>query len=95
VIFAYGTNGVDRRKTVVTSDRTWLRCLPGGPRAKCRRVAGLVGQHRSTQRYRAPPPDFELRLVKRMNELAEAHPLRCQYPDSRPDQGIGTIRRPC
>jgi len=39
-----------------------------------RRACALVGQHRSTQRYRRRPPDFELRLVARMNALAERHP---------------------
>jgi transposase InsO family protein len=34
----------------------------------------VVGQHRSTQRYRATEPDYQLRLAKRMNELAERHP---------------------
>jgi transposase InsO family protein len=33
-----------------------------------------IGQHRSTQRYVVAPPEFELRLVRRMNELAERHP---------------------
>jgi transposase InsO family protein len=33
-----------------------------------------VGQHRSTQRYERQPAELELRLVKRMNELASAHP---------------------
>jgi putative transposase len=39
-----------------------------------RRACQVVGQHRSTQRYVAVPGDFELRLVKRMNELADRHP---------------------
>jgi putative transposase len=39
-----------------------------------RRACGLVGQHRSTQRYAGVPGDFELRLVKAMNQLAEKHP---------------------
>jgi putative transposase len=39
-----------------------------------RRACKLVGQHRSTNRYRAQPPEFELRLVARMNELADAYP---------------------
>jgi transposase InsO family protein len=33
-----------------------------------------VGQHRSTQRYERLAPEYELRLVKRMKELAAAHP---------------------
>ena len=39
-----------------------------------RRACKVVGQHRSTQRYRPSSPEFEQRLVKRMNELAAAHP---------------------
>jgi putative transposase len=39
-----------------------------------RRACKLVGQYRSTQRYSAQPPEFELRLVKRMNDLATEHP---------------------
>ncbi len=39
-----------------------------------RRACQLVGQHRSTQRYEAQPPEFELALVKRMNDLAAKHP---------------------
>jgi len=39
-----------------------------------RRACKLVGQHRSTNRYRATQPDYELRLLKRMNELAARHP---------------------
>jgi hypothetical protein len=39
-----------------------------------RRACKVIGQHRSTQRYRAQPAEFELRLVARMNELAERHP---------------------
>jgi putative transposase len=34
----------------------------------------VVGQHRSTQRYHALVPAEELRLVSRINELAELHP---------------------
>jgi putative transposase len=39
-----------------------------------RRACRLVSQHRSTQRYRAQEPEYQLRLVKRMNALAERHP---------------------
>jgi putative transposase len=39
-----------------------------------RRACTVVGQHRSTQRYEAKPQDFELRLVKRIDELAARHP---------------------
>lgn len=39
-----------------------------------RRACNLIGQHRSTNRYRARSPEFEQRLIKRMNELAAAHP---------------------
>jgi transposase InsO family protein len=39
-----------------------------------RRACRLVDLHRSTKRYRRVPPDYELRLVRRMNELADRHP---------------------
>jgi putative transposase len=39
-----------------------------------RRACRLLEQHRSTQRYAKVPPEYELRLVARMNELAAAHP---------------------
>jgi putative transposase len=39
-----------------------------------RRACRVVGQHRSTQRYERLAPAYELRLVKRMNELAAQHP---------------------
>lgn len=38
------------------------------------RLAGLVGQHRSTQPYQPVVPDYELKLVARMNQLAQRHP---------------------
>jgi putative transposase len=34
----------------------------------------VLGQNRSTNRYSPRPPDFELKLVRRMNELAVKHP---------------------
>ena len=43
-------------------------------RVSQRRACRLVGQHRSTQRYIGTPGDFELRLVKAMNVLAERNP---------------------
>lgn len=39
-----------------------------------RRACKLLGQHRSTQRYRAQGGELELRLVERMNEFASRHP---------------------
>ena len=39
-----------------------------------RRACQVLDQHRSTQRYQAVPADYELRLIKRMNELAAEHP---------------------
>ncbi len=39
-----------------------------------RRACRLLDQQRSTQRYKPLPPDYELRLVKRMNQLAQEHP---------------------
>jgi putative transposase len=52
-----------------------------------RRARRVVGQHRSTQRYDRVAPEYELRLVHRMNELAGTHPatatggsVRYPYP---------------
>jgi putative transposase len=39
-----------------------------------RRACLLIGEHRSTQRYRRLPAEYELRLVARMNEPAAQHP---------------------
>ncbi len=39
-----------------------------------RRACLVVGQHRSTQRYQRLEPEYELKLVVRMNELAGVHP---------------------
>lgn len=39
-----------------------------------RRACQLVEQHRSSQRYQRVSPEYELRLVARMNELAAEHP---------------------
>lgn len=39
-----------------------------------RHACRLVGQHRSSNRYRPVPSDFETRLVARMVKLAEEHP---------------------
>ena len=39
-----------------------------------RRACWVVGQHRSTQRYERVAREYELRLVRRMNELAARHP---------------------
>jgi putative transposase len=39
-----------------------------------RRACRLVDQHRSTNRYQSVPPELELALVARMNELAARHP---------------------
>ena len=39
-----------------------------------RRACRLVGQHRSSNRYRPSPSDFEEKLVVRMTELADEHP---------------------
>ena len=54
--------------------RDAVKYLVGRHRVSERRACQLVGQHRSTNRYRAVAPEFELRLVARMNELAAAHP---------------------
>jgi putative transposase len=54
--------------------RDAVRFLVGRRRVSERRACRVVGQQRSTQRYRPQPPQLELRLVKRMNELAATHP---------------------
>lgn len=58
--------------------RDAVRFLVRRRRVSERRACTLVGQHRSTQRYRPQPPELELRLVRRMNELAAEH-LRWGY----------------
>jgi putative transposase len=54
--------------------RDAVRFLVRKRRVSERRACQLIGQHRSTQRYRPQPPELELRLVRRMNELAAVHP---------------------
>lgn len=54
--------------------RDAVRYLARRRKVSERRACQLVGQHRSTQRYLPQPPELELRLVKRMNELAALHP---------------------
>jgi transposase InsO family protein len=51
-----------------------VRFLVKRRRVSERRACQVVGQHRSTQRYRRVPAEYELRLVARMNELAAAYP---------------------
>jgi putative transposase len=51
-----------------------VRFLVKRRRVSERRACRVVEQHRSTQRYERVAPEYELRLVKRMNELAAAHP---------------------
>ena len=41
-----------------------------------------MGQNRSTQRYQPIPPDFEVRLVKRMNELVTERRLLSRVWDT-------------
>lgn len=41
-----------------------------------RRVCRVLGQARSTQRYKAVPRDDDARLVQRMHELVRRHPRR-------------------
>jgi putative transposase len=48
--------------------------LVGRHKVSERRACRVVDQHRSTQRYTPAPPEYELRLVAAMNELAAAHP---------------------
>lgn len=54
--------------------RDAVRYLQRRHKVSERRACRAIGQHRSTQRYRGVPLDFEIRLVKRMNALAERHP---------------------
>jgi putative transposase len=54
--------------------RDAVRFLVKRRRVSERRACRVVGQHRSTQRYERVAPEYELLLVKRMNELAAAHP---------------------
>jgi transposase InsO family protein len=54
--------------------RDAVRFLVRRRRVSERRACQVVGQHRSTQRYERLAPEYELRLVKRMNELAAGHP---------------------
>ena len=54
--------------------RDAARYLVKRHRVSERRACRVVGQHRSTQRYERVVPDYELRLVARMNALATAHP---------------------
>jgi putative transposase len=51
-----------------------VRFLVRRRRVSERRACQVVGQHRSTQRYERLAPEYELRLVKRMNELGAGHP---------------------
>jgi putative transposase len=57
-----------------TRRRDAVRYLVRRHRVSERRACLVVGQHRSTQRYEAIVPDYELKLVRRMNELAAVHP---------------------
>jgi putative transposase len=54
--------------------RDAVRYLQRRHRVSERRACRVLGQHRSTQRYRGVSPDLEIRLVRRMNTLAERHP---------------------
>jgi putative transposase len=54
--------------------RDAVRFLTKKRRVSERRACRVVEQHRSTQRYRPLPAEYELKLVARMNELAAAHP---------------------
>jgi len=57
-----------------TRRRDAVNYLTKRHRVSERRACKIIGQHRSTQRYRRIAPDFELKLVKRMNQLAERYP---------------------
>jgi putative transposase len=54
--------------------RDAVRFLQKRRRISERRACSLVGQHRSSQRYRRREPAYERALVARMNELAAKHP---------------------
>lgn len=54
--------------------RDAVRFLVRRRRVSERRACRVVGQHRSAQRYERVAPEYELRLVGRMDELAAAHP---------------------
>jgi hypothetical protein len=54
--------------------RDAVRFLVRRRRVSERRACWVVGQHRSTQRYERVALEYELRLVRRMNELAARHP---------------------
>jgi putative transposase len=54
--------------------RDAVRFLVRRRRVSERRACWVVGQHRSTQRYERVALEDELRLVRRMNELAARHP---------------------
>jgi putative transposase len=54
--------------------RDAARYLQRRHRVSERRACCVVGQYRSTQRYRRLEPEYELKLVARMNELAAVHP---------------------
>jgi transcriptional regulator with XRE-family HTH domain len=60
-----------------------------------RRACRLVGLHRSTKRYRPMPPDYELRPLRRMNELAERQPPLPLPPGlgPAPDRGVAINRK--
>jgi len=69
-----------------------------------RRACLLVGQHRSTQRYERVAPEYEIKLVDRMNVLAAAHPrygyrrvcalLRTAYWSRKGSEEDATFRDP-
>lgn len=53
-----------------------MKHVQGGLGRSERRVCRVLGQARSTQRYRAVPRDGEGALVRRMHELVRLHPRR-------------------
>lgn len=54
--------------------RDAVRFLVKRRRVSERRACQVVGQNRSTQRYERVAPEYELKLVARMNEIAAKHP---------------------
>lgn len=71
-----------------TRRRDAVNYLTRRHRVSERRACKVIGQHRSTQRYQRIAPDFEQKLVKRMNQLADRiSPLRLS-----PDLGFAQDR---
>ena len=53
-----------------------MRCELGHDQVSQRRLCVVLGQSRSTQRYRAKIKDDEHAIIRRMHELVRHHPRR-------------------